>query len=530
MTAPSRTLFARLALATLSATTLSATATATATAATTATTPAATAAATAPAPALSPAPGAIDTSDREAVVDAYFDRWLPAYYTMDGWTGDVDSCDPGTQPDEFQQATLDAINYVRSQVGVAPVTLSAELSAKAQKAALIMHANGTLDHHPSADQECYTAEGAEAAGSSNLSMGSTGPGSVLRYMTDSGDHNRPVGHRRWLINPGTRIMGSGSTDGYNAMWVIPDGWDSTGPAPEWLTWPTAGYFPVSLEPEGRWSISSDDPSVDFANATVQVQGPGGRTLPVTVWPVEDGYGPSTLSWDGPEAPALPRDGEASYDVRVDGATRGGSPVGPIEYTVTFVQPHRTMSVLEAPKVTGPGAAPYRVGSTLRARSGRWSSDYSPGEIEVVWLRDGKPIPYEDWETYTLAPEDAGHVIAARISPLQSDELSGGAVTVQVGRIKPGPPLRAWDRPRVAGTPSLGALLRAVPNYNWSPVGPERFAYKWFRGSKAIPTATRRTYRVAPADLGRRITVRVTARARGYLPGSALSRPTAAARR
>ena len=36
------------------------------------------------------------------------------------------------------------------------------------------------------------------------------------------------------------------------------------PNPRWVGWPTAGYFPNAIEPNGRWSLSSGRRGVSFA--------------------------------------------------------------------------------------------------------------------------------------------------------------------------------------------------------------------------------------------------------------------------
>src|SRR3546814_12342301 len=54
--------------------------------------------------------------------------------------------------------------------GLAPVPLSSTLNAGAQRAALIMSANGALSHHPTTSWKCYSSSGAAAAGKSNLAL------------------------------------------------------------------------------------------------------------------------------------------------------------------------------------------------------------------------------------------------------------------------------------------------------------------------------------------------------------------------
>ena len=74
-------------------------------------------------------------------------------------------------------------------------------------------------------------------------------------------------------------------------------------------------------------------------------------------------------------------------------------------------------------------------------------------------------------------------------------------------------------PRVTGSAKVGATLRAVPG-TWT--SGTRFTYQWLRAGKVIKGATARTYKVAKADAGRALTVRVTGTRSGYVAASATS--------
>ena len=81
--------------------------------------------------------------------------------------------------------------------GLAPVTFSFTLNTRSQRTALIMSANRTLSHTPPMSWRCWNSSGATNAGVSNLAL--TYPrissaGVVSQYLTDTGSHNRAVGH------------------------------------------------------------------------------------------------------------------------------------------------------------------------------------------------------------------------------------------------------------------------------------------------------------------------------------------------
>lgn len=245
--------------------------------------------------------GAIDTRSVAAVNAAYWSQYANQQSVPTGWLGgSLTGCLPGLSSAASNEATLTAMNYVRSLAGLAPVTLNASLNASAQAAALMMSANGALSHSPSSGWKCYTPAGAAAAGRSNLALSypSIRSGQIIDlYMDDPGSTNTAVGHRRWVLNPFTTQVGTGSTDTANALTVIGPT-SSSRPNPRWVGWPTAGYFPNAIEPDGRWSLSSGRRNVSFAHARVRVYY-GGTQLAVHKYPVENGYAQPTLVWQMP---------------------------------------------------------------------------------------------------------------------------------------------------------------------------------------------------------------------------------------
>lgn len=84
---------------------------------------------------------------------------------------------------------------------------------------------------------------------------------------------------------------------------------------------------------------------------------------------------------------------------------------------------------------------------------------------------------------------------------------------------------ASPRPTVTGTAQVGATLTARPG-TWRPA-PVKLTYQWKRSGVAIAGATKTTYKLAPADAGKLITVKVTGRKANYKTVSRTSKPTAA---
>jgi len=89
------------------------------------------------------------------------------------------------------------------------------------------------------------------------------------------------------------------------------------------------------------------------------------------------------------------------------------------------------------------------------------------------------------------------------------------------------PVRSTTKPSVSGTAALGKKLWAKRG-SWSPSPSSTTSVQWLRDGAAIPGATASSYVVTKADIGKRISVRETAKGpSGYSPASATSARTAA---
>ncbi len=321
------------------------------------------------APALS-----VDTSSREAVRQFYLAVASIGDNEPIDWTGNLDIGLAGETSDAFKAAVLLRINAVRALAGVpAGVTFNDTFNDKAQEAALMMSANNALSHNPPSDWKYYTADGAEAAGKSNLSLGDNGPTAIAEgYIGDSGANNAAVGHRRWLLFPPTQTMGTGDVPATgnlyaaNATWVIDGHINDARPATRtnYVAWPAAGYFPAPLI-FPRWSFSY--PNADFTNATVTMTRDG---APVAVsidfrstlqTPL---VGENTLVWvygglDPNALTTLAVTTDSVFHVTVNNVVINGAPQN-FQYDVLAFDPARTAS--DTVVVTVDGSATPSVGS------------------------------------------------------------------------------------------------------------------------------------------------------------------------
>lgn len=256
---------------------------------------------------------AINPYDKAAVESAYKTMWAANTSVSSGWTGNTQYCSSGNITDAARIAQVRAVNYVRLLNGLDPIVAPALGSAaqlSVQRAALMMEANAAVSHTPPTTWKCYSKDGATTAGKSNLiySASTLSPVQAIKlYMNDGGNSNIYVGHRRWLLNPETSIMSFGMTTHAAATQVVGLG-SGNSDGPRWTSWPSDGYFPAPLEPNGRWSFSTHNSAVDFSQARVRVT-KDGTSVPISLYPVDrnpadsidHNYGKPTLVWQMPSS-------------------------------------------------------------------------------------------------------------------------------------------------------------------------------------------------------------------------------------
>ena len=279
----------------------------------------------------------VDPASRASVLASV--SAFPGQEAVDpGWTGSVASCAPGTTTPAFRAAVRARLNWHRNVVGLPDIPEDPAASAGAQKAALMMAAQGSLSHSPGPTWACYTAEGATAAGQSNLYLGRFGPRAISGYVDDPGANNAAAGHRRWILYPKLASFGTGDITGRsNALRV----WDHSATRPAglaYVAWPNAGFTPASTLPtSGRWSFSlpgSWSDGADFAAATVSVHGPSGPVPATIVSATAQGYGDNTLVFVvGPLG--LAASGDSTFVVTVGNVAHRGA-VRSYRYSVTVV--------------------------------------------------------------------------------------------------------------------------------------------------------------------------------------------------
>ncbi|MHB9032020.1 MAG: CAP domain-containing protein [Anaerolineae bacterium] len=288
----------------------------------------------------------VNTASRAESAAYYRTRYVIAQPPAIAWSGSQTACAPGTTSLAYRSAVLQRINYFRAMAGVpADIILSDDYNRKAQAAALVMSTNRLLTHSVTEALSCYSQDARDGAGSSDLFLGVNGWDAVSGYIFDYGDNNYAVGHRRWILMPQTRAMGTGdipASANYlaaNALVVLNPNLLDPRPLTRdlFVAWPAPGYIPYQVV-YARWSFSY--PGADFSSAAVAMTSLG-RSVPVKLEPVVTGYGENTLAWipDGLTAgstwPRPPAD--TPYLVTIRGVIIGGQSRD-FSYTVTIFDP------------------------------------------------------------------------------------------------------------------------------------------------------------------------------------------------
>lgn len=246
------------------------------------------------------------------------------------WSGSLDACDPGTMSQDGRDNALRLVNLYRFIADLPPVTEDPARTTKAQACALMMHANGQLNHTPPMNWKCWTADGSSAAGQSNISS-TPGVLGVDLYMVDPGN-DTTIGHRRWLLSNYLGPIGLGSTSVNSCLMVI-GGNGNAGKA--WLAWPPPGLVPyqalhVPTVPwsdvdQTGWSVQSD--GIDLSAATVAVS-VDGVDKPVAVNVLGKNYGSAFAIRFVPQGWTV--EPGKTYDVEL------GNVAEPISYSVQIV--------------------------------------------------------------------------------------------------------------------------------------------------------------------------------------------------
>ncbi len=274
----------------------------------------------------------IDGTGRSAAKKLYTDYYMASSATTSdlSWTGDEPSCDAGSTPQATKDKIFMRLSYFRKAVGLNNgIAENSSKSDKAQKAALMMHANGTLNHNPPNNWKCFSTDGEQGAKNSLLTS-TKNADAIDSYIRDQGNDNFPVGHRRWLLWPQLQEIGIGNTSSYNAIWVLGDPGTRPADTPEFIAWPPQGYLPKQVA-YTRWSFSIA--KADFTETKIAMKIKNGGDLSLEIEELTGIYGDNTIVWM-PSINTNTLDEDTAYVVSLSNVGIGGE-IKNFEYEVVL---------------------------------------------------------------------------------------------------------------------------------------------------------------------------------------------------
>lgn len=252
--------------------------------------------------------------------------------------------------------------------------------------------------------------------------------------------------------------------------------------------------------EGSWPVLPDSFTYVWKRGTTTISGAAGKMYVLQ-----------------------PADRGQSITVLVTGLRAGftSATSAPSAAFTGVVAPFTTAQVPTIVLVSGDGDG-VKVGTGLRAFPGTWSP--APA-FTYVWKRNGVAISGATASTYTAVAADLGAAITVAVTGTLSTYVTTTKESAATANVAKGV-LGSGTTPSITGNAVTGATLTAVPG-TWGPVQ-DSFTYQWTVGDTpvAAPLGSGATYVVQLADLGKSVTVTVTAKKAGYDDMSKTSLATA----
>ncbi len=168
-----------------------------------------------------------------------------------------------------------------------------------------------------------------------------------------------------------------------------------------------------------------------------------------------------------------------------------------------------------PTVTGDAT----LGAVLSASPGTW--DPQPTDLAYQWSADGKPVAGATKATLTTTPALVGKRVAVTVTASKTGYPAVAATSLPTGPVKPGT-FAATTAPSLTGSAQYGQSLTLRPG---AFTGSPNVAIQWVRDAAAVPGATGPTYQLGSADIGARITARLTLTKPGFTTATVPTAPT-----
>jgi len=148
----------------------------------------------------------------------------------------------------------------------------------------------------------------------------------------------------------------------------------------------------------------------------------------------------------------------------------------------------------------------RVGTKLAPTVGQWVAGVT---LSYQWLRNNNPIAGATAKTYTPTAGDLGARLSLAVTGSHPHIASVTVVTPEV-TVSPG--LLSTSTPTISGSAVPGKTLKAIAGA-WT--SGTAHTYQWYANGAAIKGATKTSFKVTSAQVGKKVTVAVTGKKSGY---------------
>lgn len=283
-----------------------------------------------------------------------------------------------------------------------------------------------------------------------------------------------------------RLSAAGSIGAWTAPTV-----SGSGRVGEPLTVSHGEWTPSDVTLSYRWVSSCDSCAIPGATSAQFVPGPEwvGRSIAVQVMASRKGY--RNYHYESSRITVLPADTDSAFEA-VGTPQLYGLPTA-----------NRQMGVIATPG---------------------WSP--SPDALTFQWFIDGVPVPGATQPTFTPSPQAAGRRVFVEVTGSKKGRKNAIARSI-TQTIAPAM-FDGIPRLKIRGTAKAGRTLKASPGA-WAPQ-PVSVGYQWLASGRRIPGATRSSFKIPKKYVGKRISLRVSARRTGYYTATTSTRPTAKVKR
>jgi secreted trypsin-like serine protease len=207
----------------------------------------------------------------------------------------------------------------------------------------------------------------------------------------------------------------------------------------------------------------------------------------------------------------------TISVRVTG-NKSGYRTAVVESSRTLpVSPPMPFSETSRPTVSGS----FVKGQTLTADPGSWSPTPT---LSYQWLSNNRAIRGATSSTYVLTAADVGKLVSVQLTGTLSGYQTTSNTWGPSTAILDGFPFFQSPAPSISGSAVVGQTMTAGPG-SWDPS--PSLSYQWLSNNSPIKGATGTSFTLRTADIGKRISVRVTGTRAGYVTTSMVSEPSAA---